>query len=55
MLKKLVERLPFMILPSWTQNASKPVAISDVVKSIEFCLGMRRYTIKSLISEVVTL
>ncbi|MDC0254324.1 NAD(P)H-binding protein [Bacteriovoracales bacterium] len=38
-LKKLVERLPVMILPSWTQNASKPVAIEDVIKSIEFCIG----------------
>ena len=38
-LKKLVERLPIMILPSWTQNASKPVAIDDVIKSVHFCLG----------------
>ena len=38
-LKKLVERLPVMILPSWTQNASKPVAIEDVISSILFCIG----------------
>ena len=38
-LKKLVERLPIMILPSWTQNMSKPVAIEDVIKSIIYCIG----------------
>ncbi len=36
---KLVERLPALICPAWTQTLSRPVAIDDVVKAIAFCLG----------------
>ncbi len=31
-LKKLVERLPIMIAPSWTNSKSQPVALKDVIK-----------------------
>lgn len=35
MLKKIVERLPVMICPRWTQNLSNPIAIDDVVRIIK--------------------
>ena len=31
-LQRLIERLPIMICPTWTQTRSQPVALSDVVK-----------------------
>lgn len=40
---KLVERLPFMILPSWTSTFSCPVYLGDVVKSIGHVLGKQEY------------
>jgi len=38
-LLKLVKRLPVMILPSWTASESAPIAIRDVVRAIDRCLG----------------
>lgn len=35
---RLVERLPFMIGPSWTKSLSQPVALKDVIIAIEYCL-----------------
>jgi nucleoside-diphosphate-sugar epimerase len=40
---KLVERLPLMILPSWTGTFSCPVHIDDVVKSISFVIGKEQH------------
>lgn len=34
MVRDLAARLPFMILPSWLQNRSQPVAIDDVVLAL---------------------
>jgi uncharacterized protein YbjT (DUF2867 family) len=34
MVRDLSARLPFMILPSWLQNHSQPVAVADVVAAI---------------------
>jgi uncharacterized protein YbjT (DUF2867 family) len=34
MVRDLSARLPFMILPSWLQNHSQPVAIDDVVRAL---------------------
>ena len=36
---RLVQRLPMMLCPSWTNTQSHPIALSDVVKSIEYCVG----------------
>jgi len=38
-LVNLVRRLPVMVLPSWTASESAPIAIEDVVRAIERCLG----------------
>ncbi len=38
-LVKLVERLPAMICPKWTQNRMQPIAIGDVVKLLAFVVG----------------
>lgn len=38
-LVKLVKRLPVMILPSWTASKSAPIAIRDVVRAVDRCLG----------------
>jgi uncharacterized protein YbjT (DUF2867 family) len=34
MVRDLAARLPFMILPSWLQNHSQPVAVDDVVSAL---------------------
>lgn len=34
MVRDLAARLPFMVLPSWLQNRSQPVAIDDVVAAL---------------------
>jgi uncharacterized protein YbjT (DUF2867 family) len=31
-LRKLVERLPVMVLPSWTRTRSEPIALEDVIR-----------------------
>jgi uncharacterized protein YbjT (DUF2867 family) len=39
----LVQRLPFMLLPKWTQSLTQPIALVDVVRAIERVLGDTRY------------
>lgn len=39
MMERLVRRLPAMLCPTWTQTLTQPVALGDVVKIIEGCLG----------------
>jgi uncharacterized protein YbjT (DUF2867 family) len=34
-LQRLIERLPIMICPAWTNTRSQPVALSDVIKVLE--------------------
>lgn len=36
---RLVNKLPFMICPSWTSRQSQPVDLDDVVAAIEYLLG----------------
>jgi nucleoside-diphosphate-sugar epimerase len=43
---KLVERLPLMILPSWTSTFSCPVSLGDVVRSIQYVLGNQDFFYK---------
>ena len=38
---RLVERLPIMITPRWTQSQSRPVAVEDVVTLIDACVANR--------------
>lgn len=35
---RLVERLPVMLCPTWSQTLSQPVALQDVVKSLIYCI-----------------
>ena len=37
-LQRLIERLPVMICPAWTNTRSQPVALHDVVNVLERCL-----------------
>lgn len=37
-LQRLIERLPVMICPTWTNTRSMPVALKDVVKVLKRCL-----------------
>ncbi len=39
MLYRLIQRLPAMILPAWTQTQTVAVSLTDVIRSLEFCLG----------------
>jgi len=41
-LVNLVRRLPIMVLPKWTESRSRPVAIDDVLRAAEHCLGNER-------------
>lgn len=35
----LVRRLPVMIMPQWTLTQTQPIAIDDVVRAVQMCLG----------------
>jgi uncharacterized protein YbjT (DUF2867 family) len=37
-LQRLIERLPIMICPNWTNTRSQPVALQDCIKVLERCL-----------------
>ena len=39
MLLNLVRRLPLMVLPSWTEAITQPIAIDDVVRALKHVLG----------------
>lgn len=39
MMRKLVERLPVMVCPKWTMSKTQPVAVRDVVRTVQWCLG----------------
>ena len=39
-LRKLVERLPIMILPSWTRTESEPIAVEDVIRILTRSLNL---------------
>ncbi|WP_371933402.1 NAD(P)H-binding protein [Halobacillus litoralis] len=38
-LKKLVKRLPFMVLPQWTKTKTQPIALPDVIGSLDQSIG----------------
>lgn len=42
MLKRLVQRLPAMLLPRWTSTRMQPIALDDVVALLRFALGNER-------------
>lgn len=44
---RLVERLPFMLCPSWTKTLNQPIALDDVLTSIEYVLGKSEFFNKS--------
>lgn len=39
MIRKLVERLPVLICPTWCQSATQPVALDDALRMMKYCLG----------------
>jgi uncharacterized protein YbjT (DUF2867 family) len=39
MMQRLVTRLPLMLCPVWTATLTQPVALDDVVRIIDACLG----------------
>lgn len=36
---KLVHRLPVMVLPKWTDSVTQPIAIDDMTRALNKCLG----------------
>ena len=52
-LKRLVERLPAMVLPSWAYNKIAPVAIDDVIDGLAALLIEHPKITKQLISQVL--
>ena len=38
-LQNLVDRLHFMVLPSWTKSKSEPIAVDDVIRILSRCLN----------------
>ena len=40
--EKLVQRLPAMLCPEWTKSETQPIALSDVLTIIDFCIGNSR-------------
>jgi uncharacterized protein YbjT (DUF2867 family) len=43
MIRKLVERLPALICPSWCQSATQPVALDDALKMMKYSLGREAF------------
>lgn len=43
MIRKLVERLPVLICPSWCQSATQPVELGDALKMMDYCLGRENF------------
>ena len=41
-LQRLIERLPLMICPTWTNTRSQPVALRDVITVLDRCLHERQ-------------
>ncbi len=41
--EKLVQRLPAMACPTWTQSLSQPIALSNVLEIIDHCFGKEEY------------
>ncbi len=39
MMLRLVERLPVMVCPGWTESRTQPVAVDDVVALLRHCVG----------------
>jgi uncharacterized protein YbjT (DUF2867 family) len=39
MMINLVERLPMMVLPQWTEAVTQPIALDDMVRALKHCLG----------------
>lgn len=37
-LVRLVQRLPLMVLPSWTETRTQPIALADALELLEHCL-----------------
>jgi uncharacterized protein YbjT (DUF2867 family) len=38
MLVRLVQRLPAMVCPKWTESLTQPIALSDIVDLLSFCV-----------------
>lgn len=39
MIRKLVERLPILICPSWCQSATQPVELDDTLRMLHYAIG----------------
>lgn len=39
MIRSLVERLPFMIVPRWVETSCQPIAVGDVIRYLTGCLS----------------
>ncbi len=48
LLRSLVERLPFMILPRWTQSKTQAIFIKDVVAVINAAITDPNFSGKTL-------
>ncbi|MFT4685288.1 MAG: hypothetical protein ACJATN_001104 [Neolewinella sp.] len=42
-IRKLVERLPALICPSWCQSATQPVELDDALKMMKYALGRKDF------------
>lgn len=43
MIRKLVERLPVLICPTWCQSATQPVELDDALKMMKHCIGRKEF------------
>ena len=41
-LLNIVQRLPVMLLPSWTLSKTQPIYIRDMLRSLDLCLEQRK-------------
>ena len=43
MIRKLVERIPVLICPSWCQSATQPVELDDALRMMHYALGREEF------------
>ncbi len=43
MIRKLVERLPALICPTWCQSDTQPVELEDALRMMDYCLGRKAF------------
>lgn len=48
MIKNLVNRLPILMCPKWTESVTQPISLQDTLEILDFCIGNPSYYHKTI-------